>query len=74
MRPLLASEHSSVGSDKKNLTNNFGVVEVAPAASQIILGQDNFCDFDAVFGPDVSQKELYVACLEDLVNSFLQGR
>ncbi|XP_018018379.1 kinesin-like protein 2, partial [Hyalella azteca] len=48
-------------------------VEAAPAASQIILGQDHFCDFDAVFGADVSQKELYAACLEDLVQHFWQG-
>lgn len=48
-------------------------MEVAPAASQIILGHDQFWDFDAVFGPDVSQKELYSACLEDLVTSFYKG-
>ncbi|XP_050696395.1 kinesin-like protein KIF27 isoform X2 [Eriocheir sinensis] len=48
-------------------------VEAAPASSQVILGYDHFCDFDAVFGPDVTQKELYSACLADLVLSFFQG-
>ncbi|KAG7172995.1 Kinesin-like protein kif7-like, partial [Homarus americanus] len=47
--------------------NHGNCVEVAPASSQIILGYDHFCDFDAVFGPDVTQKELYKACLADLV-------
>lgn len=48
-------------------------VEVAPASSQVILGYDNFFDFDAVFGPSVTQKELYSACLADLVTNFFQG-
>ncbi|XP_071521390.1 kinesin-like protein kif7 [Panulirus ornatus] len=48
-------------------------VEVAPASSQVILGYDHFFDFDAVFGPGVTQKELYSACLEDLVVNFFQG-
>ncbi|KAG0703943.1 Kinesin-like protein kif7 [Chionoecetes opilio] len=48
-------------------------VEAAPASSQIILGYDHFSDFDAVFSPDVSQKELYLACLADLVANFFQG-
>ena len=63
MRPLLDGESNNTGS----------VVEAAPASSQITLGHDNFCDFDAVFGPDVSQKELYAACLEDLVTNFFEG-
>ncbi|XP_042214220.1 kinesin-like protein KIF7 [Homarus americanus] len=53
--------------------NHGNCVEVAPASSQIILGYDHFCDFDAVFGPDVTQKELYKACLADLVVNFFQG-
>lgn len=54
--------------------NNERCVQVAPTASQIILGFDNFCDFDAVFGEDVSQKELYNTCLVDMVTSFFQGK
>ncbi|XP_069935745.1 kinesin-like protein KIF7 isoform X2 [Cherax quadricarinatus] len=53
--------------------NRGSCVEVAPASSQVILGYDHFCDFDAVFGPDVSQKELYSSCLADLVVNFFQG-
>lgn len=61
------------GEDEEGRESGSSAVEVASAASQIILGQDHFCDFDAVFGPDVSQKELYAACLEDLVQHFFEG-
>ncbi|XP_047490403.1 kinesin-like protein KIF7 [Penaeus chinensis] len=54
--------------------NNHGTcIQVAPAASQVILGYDHFCDFDAVFGHDVPQKELYDSCLSDMVVNFFQG-
>nr|XP_045609044.1 kinesin-like protein kif7 [Procambarus clarkii] len=62
VRPHTVQEH-----------NRGSCVEVAPASSQVILGYDHFCDFDAVFGPDVSQKELYSASLADLVVNFFQG-
>lgn len=48
-------------------------VAAAPASSQIILGYDHFSDFDAVFGPEVGQKEVYQACVADLVANFFQG-
>ncbi|KAK4327216.1 hypothetical protein Pmani_002302 [Petrolisthes manimaculis] len=48
-------------------------VAAAPASSQIILGYDHFSDFDAVFGPEVGQKEVYQACVADLVTNFFQG-
>ena len=75
IRPALAVEQSTVGTDKKtdNNVSEGGMVQVAPAASQVIIGQDQFYDFDSVFGPNVSQKELYSLCLEELVAKFIQG-
>ncbi|XP_068249872.1 kinesin-like protein KIF27 [Palaemon carinicauda] len=53
--------------------NHGSCVQVAPASSQVILGYDHFVDLDAVFGQDVSQKDLYSSCLADLVVNFFQG-
>uniref|UniRef100_A0A6A7FUT9 Kinesin-like protein 2 n=2 Tax=Hirondellea gigas TaxID=1518452 RepID=A0A6A7FUT9_9CRUS len=72
VRPAEAGDTDGYPEDSSS-TRGIGVVEVAPAASQVILGHDHFCDFDAVFGPDVSQKELYAASLEDLVTNFFEG-
>ena len=48
-------------------------VQVATAASQIILGYDHFFDFDAVYDSEANQKELYVSCLADKVATFFEG-
>ena len=49
-------------------------VQVAPADNQIVLGVDNFYEFDAVVSDDITQVQLYDYCLKDYVLHFFNGK
>ncbi|KAJ1676709.1 hypothetical protein EV182_007642, partial [Spiromyces aspiralis] len=44
-----------------------------PDTTQVVLGADRAFTFDYVFSPQVSQCEIYAACIQPLVDKFLAG-
>ncbi|XP_076010120.1 kinesin-like protein KIF27 [Genypterus blacodes] len=48
-------------------------VRAAPDNKQVIFGTEQLFPFDYVFGPTVSQNEVYESCVQPLVKSLLDG-
>lgn len=48
-------------------------VRAAPDNKQVIFGSEQLFPFDYVFGPTVSQNEVYQSCVQPLVKSLLDG-
>ncbi|XP_043939621.1 kinesin-like protein KIF27 [Protopterus annectens] len=48
-------------------------VRIVPNTQQIIIGKDHVFTFDFVFGQKSAQDDIYLACIEPLVVSFLEG-
>ncbi|KAM4576001.1 kinesin-like protein KIF27 [Odontesthes bonariensis] len=64
IRPLLP---------KEVLHHHQVCVRVVPDSAQLMLGSDRLFSFDHAFGPTATQDEVYLSCVQPLVESLVNG-
>lgn len=59
--------------DKELVENCRECVSYSQDGKQVVVGKDRRFTFDHVFGPEVSQEDVYTECVKPLVESCCSG-